>query len=344
MHGGIRVSEDRMSSFKNSSLLISILIVSVVLAFIIVWLSMAKSMSYADMKTILTTTTATFGTLLGIITAGLMFTQGRFSELTSELTEKSPNYLAKVLSLEKIQSIETLLLALKKAFTQLAASTRIAEERNLYERIVAKASSMFVDFAVLLNLKLTQQGLVDTGLLVSEMDSSLYRVYQKRRQSVNKEWQIFSVIKRIIDTWEAPAAFFIAKSNRETPLQADLKSSIAILKLKENVGESSTNIRTEVAKTLSELNDEFSEISKRLHEDRIPQLLPQMKQASTIRGKYFYLALAFIAAPLLINLLILPQLSETTTTFFQPIISITSLLSVLGVIFLLLYIHKILSV
>jgi len=332
-----------MNFFKNSSLLISILLVGVGLTFILIWLR-AKSISYADMKTILTTTTATFGTLLGIITAGLMFTQGKFSELTSELTEKSPNYLAKVLSLEKIQSIETNLLALKKAFTQLATSTTIAEERNVYERIAAKASSMFVDFAVLLNLKFTQQGLVDTGLLVSEMDSSLYKAYQKRRQSINKEWQIFSIIKQIIDTWEAPTALFIEKSNRETPLQADLKSSIAILKLKENVDKSSTNIHTEAAETLSELNDELSKISKQLHEDRIPQLLPQMKQASTIRGKYFYLALVFIATPLLINLLILPQLSETTATFFQPIISITSLLSVFGVIFLLLYIHKILNV
>jgi len=333
-----------MSFFRNSSLLISILLVGVGLTFILIWLSMAKSISYADMKTILTTTTATFGTLMGIITAGLMFTQGKFSELASELTEKSPDYLAKALSLEKIQSIETHLLSLKKAFTQLATFTTIAEERNLYERIVTKASSIFVDFAVLLNLKLTQQGLVDTGFLVSEMDSSLYKVYQKRRQSISKEWQIFSVIKQIIDTWETPTALFIEKSNRETPLQADLKSSIAILKLKENVGENSTSIRTGVARTLSELNDELSEISKRLHEDRIPQLLPQMKQASTIRGKYFYLALVFIATPLLINLLTLPQLSETTTAFFQPIILIISLLSVLGVIFLLLYIHKILSV
>jgi len=333
-----------MSYLKNSSLLISILLVAVGLVFILAWLNMAGSMSYSDLTTALTTTTATFGTLLGIITAGLMFTQGKFSELASELIEKSPDYLAKVLSLDKIQSIGTHLLALKKAFTQLAAFTTIAEERNLYERITAKASSMFVDFAVLLNLKLRQQGLVDTGLLVSEMDSSLYKVYRKRVQSINKEWQIFRIIKQIIDTWEAPTAFFIEKSNGETPLQADLKSSIAILKLKENVDKNSTNIRTEVAKTLSELNNGLSEISKRLHEDRIPQLLPQMKQASTIRGKYFYLALVFIATPLLINLLILPQLSETTATFFQPIISITSLLSVLGVIFLLLYIHKILNV
>jgi len=193
-------------------------------------------------------------------------------------------------------------------------------------------------------LKLRQQGLVDTRFSVSGMDSSLYKVYRKRMQSINKEWQIFNVIKQIIDTWEAPTAFSSGKSNRETPLQADLQSSIAILKLKENVDKSSTNIRTEVAKTLSELNYEVSEISKRLDEDRIPKILPQMKLASTIRGKYFYLTLVFIATPLLINLLILTQLSETAATFFQPIISITSLLSPLGVIFLLLYIHKILNV
>jgi len=333
-----------MSFLKNSSLLISILLVAVGLAFILIWLNMTKSTNHADLKTVLTTTTATFGTLLGIITAGLMFTQGKFSELASELAEKSPDYLANVLSLERIQSIETDLLALRKVFSQLAASATIVEERNVYERIVTKASSIFVDFAVLLNLKLTQEGLVDAGLLVSEMDSSLYKVYQKRRQSINKEWQIFNIIKQIIDTWEAPTAFFSEKSNRVTPLQVDLKSSIAILKLKESVDKSSKSIRSEVAKTLGGLNDEIGEISKRLHEDRIPQLLPQMKQASTIRGKYFYLALAFIATPLLINLLILPQISETTVSFFQQIIPILSLLSVLGVIFLLLYIHKILNV
>jgi len=333
-----------MSFLKNSSLLISILLIGAGLTFILIWLSMAKSISYADMKTILTTTTATFGTLLGIITAGLMFTQGKFSELASELTEKSPDYLAKVFSLEKIQSIETHLLPLRKTFTHLAATTAIAKERNLYERIITKTSSVFVDFAVLLNLKLKQQGLPDTGLLVSEMDPNLYKVYQKRRQGIKKEWQIFNIIKQIIDTWEASTAFFIEKPNVKSALQADLKSSIAVLKLKENVDKSSTNIRSEVTKTLSDLNKEISEISKRLHEDRIPQLLPQMKQASTIRGKYFYLALIFIATPLLINLLILPQLSETTATFFQPVISVTSLLSVMGVIFLLLYIHKILNV
>jgi len=333
-----------MSYLKKSSLLISILLVAVGLVFILAWLNMAGSMRYADLKTALTTTTATFGTLLGIITAGLMFTQGKFSELASELTDKAPDYLAEVLSLERIQLIENHLLALRKTFTQLAATTTITEERNLYERIITKASSMFVNFAVLLNLKLKQQGLPDADLLVSEMDSNLYQVYQRRRQSVKKEWQILNIVKQIIDIWEGPTAFFTEKSNRKSALETDLKSSISILKLKENVDKSSTNIPGEMTKASSDLSNRISELSKRLHEDKIPQLLSQMEQASALRGKYFYLALTFIATPLLINLLILPQLSETTATFFQPIISITSLLSVTGVIFLLLYIYKILNV
>lgn len=333
-----------MNLQKYSSFLISALLIGAGLFLVSLWLTVAKAMTYTDLRTVLTTTTATFGTLLGIITAGLMFTQGRFSELASELAEKSPNYLTNILSLERIQPIETGLLALKKTFNQLAASTAIAEEKKIYERIVTKASSMFVDFAVLLNLKLTQEGLMDTVFSASEMDSQLYGVYQKRRQNVTKEWQVFNVIKRVTDTWEAPTAFFVEKSSRVVPLQADLKSSIAILKLKEGVDKSSMSVRSEVAKKLNELNEEIGEISKRLHEDRIPQLLPQMKQASTIRGKYFYLALAFIATPLLVNLIILPQLSETTASFFQQVIPITSLLSVFGAIFLLLYIHKILNV
>jgi len=333
-----------MSHLKNSLFLFSVFLIAVGIIFILAWLYATEYTSYADMKTALTTTTAVFGTLLGIITAGLMFTQGKFSELSSELGEKSPDYLADVLSLEKIQSIETHFLTLRKAFSQLAATTTITEEKNLYERISAKTSSMFVNFAVLLNLKLKQQGLLDTGLLVSEMDSNLYKVYEKERKSIKKEWQLFNIIRKIISTWEAPASFLTVKSSMNSGLQADLKSSISILKLKESVDKSSTNIRSEVTKTLSDLSDEISEISKRLHEDRIPQLLSQMEQAGAIRGKYFYLAVIFITAPLLINLLILPQLTEATAAFFKPIISITSSLSVMGVMFLLLYIHKILNV
>jgi hypothetical protein len=333
-----------MNYLKNSLFLVSILFIAVGATFILAWLSIAKSVSYGDLRTILQTTTATFGTLLGIITAGLMFTQGRFSELASELTEKSPHYLLEILSLEKMQSIETHLHELEKTFIQLVANTTIAKERGLYERISRKASLMFVNFAVLLNLKLRQQGLPETSLVLSEMDSNLHKVYQKRRQNIKKEWQIFDLLKQIIDTWEAPSAIFIEKSNIEPGLEADLKSSITVLKVKENVDKSLAETHRRAVKALSDLDNEIIRISKRLHEDRILQLLPQMKQASTIRGKYFYLALIFIATPLFVNLLILPQLSEATATFFQPIISLTSLLSVLGVIFLLLYIHKILNV
>jgi hypothetical protein len=333
-----------MSYLKNSLFIFSVFLVAVGITFILAWLYTAGSASYADMQMALTTTTATFGTLLGIITAGVMFTQGKFSELSSELSEKSPHYLSDLLSLEKVQSIETHLLGLRKTFTQLAETTTVAEERNLYERIVANASSIFVNFAVLLNLKFKQQGLPDTSLLVSEMDPNLYRVYEKERKSIKKEWQLFNIIRKTIDAWEAPGSFLTEKSSRRSALQADLKSSIHILKLKETVDKSSTDARSQVTKTLSDLSDEMSEINKRLHEDRIPQLLPQMEQANTLRGKYFYLMVIFITAPLLINLLILPQLTATTATFFKPIVSMTSALSVMGVMFLLLYIQKILNV
>jgi hypothetical protein len=115
------------------------------------------------------------------------------------------------------------------------------------------------------------------------------------------------------------------------------------LKLKERVDQSSANIAKETAKTSDKLEDEFNELSKRFHADRIPQLLSQMVQISTLRGKYFYLTLIFIASPLLANLVILPQLSQATAAFFQPIIWLTSLLSIIGAVFLFLYIYKILN-
>jgi len=343
VQGSVEVSEDEMSYFKNSLLLVSVLLFAVVTVFILAWVNAPEAISHTDLQTVLTTSTATFGTILGIITAGLMFTQGRFSELASELSDESTDYMAKELSLEKMQSIENHLLALQKTFTQVAVTTTIAEERTLYERIAAKASSMFVGFAVLLNLKLKQQGLPDPGLLVSEMDANLYKIYDKTRKSIKKEWHLFKIVKQIVDVWEAPAASFIEKSNAKSALQADLKSSISILKIKENIDKSSANIHIEVEKTLDDLSNKISKISNRLHKDRIPQLLSQIEQASILRGKYFYLTLIFIAAPLLINLLILPQLSETTAVFFSQIIAVTSLLSIMGVVFLLLYIYKMLN-
>ena len=333
-----------MSRLKDLLLISSILILGLALAFIFAHQIAAESMSYADFRTALTTSTATFGTLLGIITAGLMFTQGKFSELASRLTEMAPDYLGRVLSLEKMQSTGAHLLALRKAFAQLEARTTIAKERNLYKGIVRKTSRMLVGLAVLLNLVLRQKGLLGTHLLVSEMDSDTHRLYEKNRRSIKKEWQIFSVIKEIADVWQAPATFAVEESERESALEADIRSSIAILKVKEAVDGSSAEIRSEIAKTSVNLYDEIGEIAKRLREDRVHQLLSEMKQASTIRGKYFYLALVFIASPLLVNLLILPQLSETSAVFFQPIISVTSTLSVMGIVFLLIYIHKILSV
>lgn len=333
-----------MSHLKSSLPFISIFLIVVGVVSVFAWLYTAEFISYADMQTVLTITTETLGVLLGIITAGLMFTQGKFSELSSELNDRSPHYLTKVLSIEKIQLIEAHLLSLRKTFTKLAATATVTEERNLYEGIVAKSSSMFVNFAVLLNLKLKQQGLPITGLLVSEMEPSLYKIYEERRMSVKKEWQLFNIIGKIMNVWEGSATFLVEKSRRESALQADIKGSISFLKLKECVDKGSANIRGEVAKVLDDLGKEISEISKRLHQDRIPQFLSQMEQASTLRGKYFYLTETFITAPLLINLLILPQLSETTANFFKPIISITSSLSVMGVTFLLLYIHKILNV
>ena len=325
-------------------LLVSILLVAVGVVYISAWLNTAESISYADLKTALAITTETFGIILGIITGGLMFTQGKFSELSSELNEKLPEYLTNILSLKKMQAIEAHLLTLRKTFNSLAVGTTIVKEKDLYERIVEKASSLSANFAVLSHLKLKQQGLIDTRFLVSEMDSNLYEIYERRKQNIKREWQLLRIIKQTVDIWEAPATSFIEKPNRKSALQADLKSSISILKLKENVDRGSRNIRSEVTKTLDDLRSEISEISKRLDKDRIPKLLSQMEQASTIRGKYFYLTLIFIAAPLLINLLILPQLSEATATFFKPIILITSLLSIMGVMFLFLYIHKILNV
>lgn len=333
-----------MTYLKNSLLLIFILLVAIGLVFVFAWLNIAEYMSYTDLQIALTTTTETFGMVLGIITAGLMFTHGRFSELASDLNGKSPDYLANVLSLETMQSIGTQLHALRKTFTKYAATTTIAEEKSLYEKIVAKASSMFINFAALMNLKLKQQGLPDTDILVSEMDSNLYQVYEKRRQSVKKEWQLLNLIKQVTDNWEGPTTHFIEKSNRESALEADLRDSISILKLKESVESGSTGFSSGLVKTSSDLDHEISKISRRLHEDRIPQLLSQMQQASALRGRYFYLTMIFIAAPLLINLIVLPQLSQATATFFHPIISITSFLNIMGVAFLFLYIYKILNV
>jgi hypothetical protein len=328
----------------SRKILIVILVGTSLVASFLAWRNITSPIDFADLKTVLTTTTATFGSLLGIITAGLMFTHGKFSELASELGEKSPDYLSGTLSLEKVQTIGNNLLALRKSFSLLETQTTVEEEKNLYRRVVEKASSMYVDFAVLSNLKLIQQGLAETDLMISGMDPQLYVNYKEERNQVKKEWQILVTIKQVVDTWEGSKTLVLEKYEKRTSLQQDLRNSISLLGLKERLNKNSKHVRAETEEIHNELAEDIDKIGKQLHQDRIPQLLSQMENANTIRGKYFYLALAFIATPLFINLLILPQLSEGTASFFQPIISITSSLSVMGIAFLLLYIDRILNV
>jgi hypothetical protein len=148
----------------------------------------------------------------------------------------------------------------------------------------------------------------------------------------------------MVDTWEGLTTLVMEKNERRTSLQQDLRSSISLLGLKEKLDKNSKHVRAEAEEICNELTEDIGKIVRQLHQERVPQLLSQMEHTNTIRGKYFYLTLAFIATPLFINLLILPQLSIGTASFFQPVISITSSLSVMGIAFLLLYINKILSV
>ena len=328
----------------SRTLSIVILLGTAVVAFFLAWRNIISPMDFADLKTVLTTTTATFGSLLGIITAGLMFTHGKFSELASELGEKSPDYLSGNVSLEKVQAMGNHLLSLRKTFLFLETQTTVEEEKNLYRRVAEKASSMYVKLAVLSDLMLMQQGLAKTDLMVSAMDPRLFADYKEERNQVRKEWQMLGTVKRIVDIWEGSKALILEKYERRTSLQQDLRSSISLLELKERLDKDSRHFRAETEGIFNELTGDIDKIGRQLHRDRIPQLLSQMEKANTIRGRYFYLALAFIAAPLFINLLILPQLSVGTVSFFQPIVSVTSSLSVMGIAFLLLYINRILNV
>ena len=328
----------------SRQILFVILLGASLVAFFLAWRNVTGPMDFADLKTVLTTTTATFGSLLGIITAGLMFTHGKFSELASELGEKSSHYISDTLSLEKIQVVGNDLLVLRKIFSLLETQSTVEEEKDLYRRIFEKASSIYVDFAVLSNLKLMQQGLAETDLMISGMDPQLYAAYKGERGRVQKEWQVLATIKQMVDTWEGLTTLVMEKSEKRTSLQQDLRSSISLLRLKEKLDEKSKHVRAEVEEICKELAEDIGKIGRQLHQERIPQLLSQMEHANTIRGKYFYLALVFIATPLFMNLLILPQLSVETASFFQPVISITSSLSVMGIAFLLLYINKILNV
>jgi len=327
----------------SRKVLIVILVGTSLVASFLAWRNITSSIDFADLRIVLTTTTAAFGSLLGIITAGLMFTHGKFSELASELGEKSPDYLSGTLSLEKVQTIGNNLLALRKTFSLLETQTTVEVEKNLYRRVVEKTSSMYVNLAVLSDLKI-QQGLAESDLMISAMDPPLYVNYKEERNRVKKEWQILVTIKQIADTWEGSKTLVLEKYEKRTSLQQDLRNSISLLGLKERLDKDSKHVRAETEEIYNELAEDIDKVGKQLHQDRIPQLLSQMENANTIRGKYFYLALAFIATPLFINLLILPQLSIRTASFFQPIISITSSLSVMGIAFLLLYINRILDV
>jgi hypothetical protein len=243
-----------------------------------------------------------------------------------------------------MQSIGESLLTWKKLFSKLVDTTEVPEEKNLYQRIVAKSSSMFVNVAVLLNLKLRQEGLGRTGILVSEMSHQEHADYQRKWRALKKDWHLFDLIKQVVDGWTSTLAIPTTGIGFESPLHSDVSSSIPILKLKESVDKGSEKVHVEVEKTLHEFDGKIGKIVNRFHEDRIPQLLTQMEQASIVRGKYFYLSLIFIAAPLLVNLLILPQLSEGAMLSLRVAVAITGALAIVGVIILLLYIHKMLNV
>lgn len=333
-----------MIYLRKFSFVILGIVIAVALVFLYVWLNAKGSLSLETMMTIMTIATPTLGTLLAIITAGLMFTQGKFSELVSDLNNKSSDYLAKVFTFEIIQGLSADILVLREEFRRLSASTTIVEEKMLYERIVAKASVIYVCCAVLINLKMKQQRIPPSDLLTSQMDADLYNAYRKSRQIIKKDWQLLALIMQIKDVWEGPVAILDEKLGSQTPLEEDIRKSVAILKLKETVDKSSVGISSKTATTLDMLDNEIDKFSRRLNEDRIPQLLSQMKQVNAVRGKYFYLTVAFIALPLLVNLLVLPLLPQANPNLIQQLISVTSMLGVVGVAFLLLYIYKILSV
>jgi hypothetical protein len=208
----------------SRKVLIVILVGTSLVASFLAWRNITSSIDFADLRIVLTTTTAAFGSLLGIITAGLMFTHGKFSELASELGEKSPDYLSGTLSLEKVQTIGNNLLALRKTFSLLETQTTVEVEKNLYRRVVEKTSSMYVNLAVLSDLKI-QQGLAESDLMISAMDPQLYVNYKEERNRVKKEWQILVTIKQIVDTWEGSKTLVLEKYEKRTSLQQDLRNS-----------------------------------------------------------------------------------------------------------------------
>jgi hypothetical protein len=121
---------------------------------------------------------------IGIITAGLMFTHGRFSELAGELNEKSPDYLSGTLSLEKVQIIGNNLLALRKTFSHLETQMTVEEEKNLYRKVVEKDSLLILYFLIVITL--LSEGAVHlfhiTALaILLLMIAKYYEVYKKNK-------------------------------------------------------------------------------------------------------------------------------------------------------------------
>jgi hypothetical protein len=175
------------------------------------------------------------------------------------------------------------------------------------------------------------------------MDPKLYSTYHKERSNMKREWQIMKLTSQIVNDWEAPTLLHHGNIKTSSALQADLRKALSILRVKEKIDRDWSATTTETEESLESIGTNIDMISKRLHENGIPMLMSQMEHACTIRGKYFYLALIFIAAPLFLNLLILPELSESTMPFLGYAIMFTSFLSVMGVIFLLVYIRNILA-
>jgi hypothetical protein len=175
------------------------------------------------------------------------------------------------------------------------------------------------------------------------MNAKEHEDYQEKSRALKKDWHLFGIVKQIVDTW-ATVAVLPAKTDSESSLHSEVSGSIPVLRLKEEVIKSSERVHLEVEKVLHGLAAKIDKVVVRYHEDRIPQLLTQMEQSSIVRGRYFYLSLVFIAAPLLVNLLVLPQFSEGVIVLLREVVALTSVLAVLGVVTLLFYVHKMLNV
>lgn len=298
----------------------------------------------ATLMDVLTATVLTLGTLLAIITAGLMFTQGKHGELLSELNNKSSDYLTTHIAAGTFQAMGAHLSTLREEFKGLEASASVAEEKALYARARDRASSMLADCAVLLNLKMKQSGLPAIDLLTAGMDPALFALYEVRRRGLRNDWQLLLAILRMKDELMGGRAGFARGAGPAGSLEEDLRKVLALLRFKGTLEGAPTASAERVRRAHEGLDGVFEPIARKLHEDRIAQLVPQMRQINVVRGRSFHLAVVSIATPLLLDLLILPFLDQGTAPFFRPFIFAAGLLSVLGVAALLAYIYKLLNV